>query len=256
MSHMRRVVVALLSIGVTVVVAAQTTPAFEVASIRPSDALARGGRSGWQPGGRYEAINVPGGMLVQIAYGTAQRTLLGYQLIGAPSWLMNARYDIVGKVRRDLADTDISTLAPKGPQYLLSLLQERFKLQAHHETRELPRYRLVRVGAFGPRLRRTTCQADDICKLEYGPSRYRFEGITLARFAADLSGNLSQVIVDGTELSGRFDLELEWSLDQAATDDKPSIFTAIQEQLGLRLQPERGPVDVVVIDHIERPSEN
>ena len=235
------------------------SPAFEVATIKPNDGLSRGGGSGWEPGGRYFAKNLPGSMLVQIAYGTPQRTLLGYQLIDAPAWLKNARYDITGKVRTELASTELSRLAATGPQYLQSLLADRFKLRVHHETRQLPRYRLVRVrpDGLGSRLRQTAC-ADPVeaCVMQYGPNRYKFEGVTIARFAADLSGNLGQVIADDTGLSGRFDLELEWSLDQSASDDKPSLFTAIQEQLGLKLVAERGPVDVVVIDHVERPTED
>ncbi len=234
-------------------------PAFEVVTIKPSDALTRGGGSGWEPGGRYSA-NLPGSMLVQIAYGTPQRTLLGYQLIDAPAWLKNARYDITGKTRSDLTSTDVAQLAKKGTQYLQSLLADRFKLRVHHETRQLQRYRLVRAradGRHGPRLRPTTC-ADpaEACILQHGPNRYKFEGVTIARLAADLSGNLSQVIADDTGLAGRFDVELEWSLDQNESDDKPSLFTAIQEQLGLRLNFERNPVDVVVIDHVERPTED
>jgi uncharacterized protein (TIGR03435 family) len=155
--------------------------------------------------------------------------------------------------------SDPAELRSKGPQYLRSLLEDRFQLRAHRETRDLPRYRLVRArpdAPLGPRLRATICQTagDVICKLEYGPSRYHFEGVTIATFAADLSGNISQVIVDDTGLMGYYDLQLEWSLDQAATDDKPSLFTALQEQLGLKLQPERGPVDVLVIDHVEKPT--
>jgi len=198
-------------------------------------------------------------MLVQSAYGTPERMLLSYQLIDAPAWLKNARYDITGKIRSDLASADLDELATKGPQYLKSLLADRFKLRVHRETRQLQRYRLVRAradGALGPRLRTTTCTkaGDEFCKLNYGPNRYAFEGVPIRRFAADLSGNLGQVIVDDTGLGGRFDLDLEWSLDQA--DDKPSVFAAIQEQLGLKLVAERGPVDVIVIDHVERPTED
>lgn len=235
-------------------------PAFEVVTLKPNDGVSRGGRAGFEPGGRFHATNVPGNMLVQTAYGTAQRALLGYQLINVPAWLSNARYDIVGRIRTDLASVDIAELAQKGPVYLQSLLAKRFELQVHHEVRPLPRYRLVRArehGGLGAGLRMTSCTADGThaCTLQFGPNRYKFEGVTIAEFAADLSGNLSQVVIDDTGLTHRFDLDLEWSLDQAS-DDKPSIFTAIQEQLGLKLVAERGPVDVVVIDHIEKPAED
>lgn len=235
-------------------------PAFEVVSIKQSNALERGGRSGWEPGGRFRGVNVPGRMLIQIAYGTPSRTLLDYQVEGAPGWLSSARYDIVGKVRTDLASTDPAVLGSNGPRYLRSLLEDRFRLRVHRESRRLPRYRLVRTrtDAFGPRLRRSTCAAaPEFCKLEYGAGHYVFEGVPLARLAEDLSGmaGIGRVIVDDTRLAGGFDLDLEWSVEQNASD-KPSIFTALQEQLGLRLEAERGPVDVVVIDGVERPMED
>jgi uncharacterized protein (TIGR03435 family) len=233
-------------------------PAFEVVTIKASDPLARGGRSGWQPGGRYQGVNIPGVMLVQTAFGTNRRMLLGYQVVGAPAWLAAARYDVTGKVRSDLASVDPAELAVRGPRFLQSLLEDRFKLQVHHETRQLQRYRLVlarRDGTLGPQLKVSKCTRDDLCKLEYGPGRLVFEGVSIGRLADDLCGYVSQVIADETGLTGRFDLNLEWSPDQVATD-KPSMFTALQEQLGLKLEPEHGPVDVVVIDHIERPTED
>jgi len=242
---------------------AATTPAFEVASIKPSDSLNRGGGSGWEPGGRFRGTNVPGAMLVQIAYGRIRRTLLGYQVVGAPGWLASARYDIVGKIRTDLVPPTPAELYSKGPLFLQSLLENRFKLRVHHESRQLQRYRLVRSrndGALGPRLRRSAvdCFAtpdDARCKLEYLTGHLIFNGFTIARFADDLAGNLDRVVVDDTGLTGPFDIDVEWSPDQSASD-KPSIFTALQEQLGLKLESERGPVDVVVIDHVERPAED
>jgi uncharacterized protein (TIGR03435 family) len=236
-------------------------PAFEVASIKQTDSLDRqSGRSGWEPGGRFRGVNVPGVMLVQIAYGTPSRTLLGYQLIGAPGWLASARYDIVGKVRTDLASIDPAELGSKGPLFLRSLLEERFKLRIHHEQRDLLRYRLVRArpgGALGPRLRQSKCASTrEFCKYEYLAGHLIFEGVPIARLADDVAGfaAISRVIVDDTGLTGPFDIDLEWSPDPAS--GKADIFTALQEQLGLKLQAERGPVDVVVIDRVERPAED
>jgi uncharacterized protein (TIGR03435 family) len=235
-------------------------PAFEVASIKSSDSLTRGGGSGWEPGGRFRAVNVPGTILVQLAYGTPTRTLLGYQVDGVPGWLASARYDITGKIRTDLATTDLDELAGKGPLFLRSLLEERFRLKIHHETRQLPRYRLLRVrndGNVGPRLRRFTCATapKDMCKFEYLADRMIFDGVTMARLVDELAGKVDRVVADDTKLTGTFYMDLEWSPDGSASD-KPSIFTALQEELGLKLEPERGAVDVVVIDHIERPTQD
>jgi uncharacterized protein (TIGR03435 family) len=262
---MRHAVIAgVLLIATTSLLVAQNTerPAFEVASIKQSNSLDRGnGRSGWEPGGRFRGVNVPGDVLVSIAYGTPSRILLGYQVVGAPGWLSSARYDITGKVRSDLASLDLSELAAKGPLFLRSLLEDRFKLKVHHEARQLQRYRLVRArpdGSLGRRLRQSKCaSAPAFCRLDYLAGHLIFEGVPIARFAEDLSGNaaVSRVVVDDTRLTGIFDIDVEWSPDQSASD-KPSIFTALQEQLGLKLEPERGPVDVVVIDSVERPTED
>jgi uncharacterized protein (TIGR03435 family) len=97
--------VVLLTITGAAVLVAQVRPAppaCEVASIKQSDSLDRGGRSGWEAGGRFRGVNVPGVMLVQMAYGTSTRTLLRYQVAGVPGWLASARYDITGKIRTDL----------------------------------------------------------------------------------------------------------------------------------------------------------
>src|SRR2546423_15319131 len=97
-------------------------PAFEVASIKQTASLDRqSGRSGWEPGGRFRGVNVPGVMLVQIAYGTLSRTLLAYQLAGAPGWFSSARYDIAGKIRTDLASANVDDFVPNGPLFLRSL---------------------------------------------------------------------------------------------------------------------------------------
>jgi hypothetical protein len=130
------VVLGVLTVAGTVVRVAEQSPArpaFEVASIKQSDSLERGGRSGWEPGGRFRGVNVPGVILVQIAYGTSSRTLLRYQLDGVPGWLASARYDITGKIRTDLATTDLAELGSKGPLYLRSLLEDR--LQAEDPSR-------------------------------------------------------------------------------------------------------------------------
>jgi uncharacterized protein (TIGR03435 family) len=234
-------------------------PAFEVASIKPSDSLERGGRSGWEPGGRFRGVNVPGVMLVQIAYGTSARTLLRYQVDGVPNWLVAARYDITGKVRADLASVDPAELGTQGPVFLRSLLEERFKLKVHHETRQLPRYRLTRerTDRFGPRFRRSTCATapETMCTFEYLANRMTFDGVTLRRLAEELAGKVDRVVADGTGLSGVFYMNLEWSPDGSAPDT-PALFTALHEQLGLKLEPERGAVDIVVIDRVERPVED
>ena len=241
-----------------IAIAQQARPAFEVASIKPSDSLTRGGGSGWEPGGRFRGVNVPGVVLLQMAYGTPTRILLRYQLDGVPGWLSQARYDITGKIRTDLASANLDELGTKGPIYLRSLLEDRFKLRIHHESRQLPRYRLVRERSdgLGPRFRRSTCATapETMCTFEYLANRMTFDGITMGRLADELAGKVDRVVVDDTGLkSGTFYMDLTWSPDGSA-GDTPEIFTALREQLGLRLESERGAVDVLVIDRVERPA--
>src|SRR5262249_5407026 len=143
-----------------------------------------------------------------------------------------------------------------------SLLEDRFKLKVHRETRELQRYALVRAqkdGALGPQLRpsRLDCSVDFTkCSIRVGAGTFGSGSTPIVALTNYLASSIVQtVVVDRTGLEGRYEINVEWSADQSATD-KPSIFAALQEQLGLKLEPERGPVDVVVIDHVDRPTEN
>ena len=155
------------------------------------------------------------------------------------------------------------------------MLEDRFKLKLHHETREIPVYRLT-ATKNASRLREATGPA---CVPAAGkPCMWgmQVQGHnlvlnmrgTLAQFAETLAASLDRPIIDGTDLTATFDLHLEFAVDQvttpafaalASTGDPTggvSIFTAIQEQLGLKLEPTKGPGDFIVIDHVERPSEN
>jgi uncharacterized protein (TIGR03435 family) len=234
-------------------------PSFEVASIKRSALLDPNGTLGFQQGGRFRAVNFDGRTLIAIAHRTGQR-LLPSQIIGAPDWLYAERYDITAKVSDELAASSPRDLFARMPLLLQSLLEDRFKLKLHHETRELPVYALVlarKDGSFGPRFRKSTVDCADLtgCRIESVPGHLTAGRITLETLTTLLAGTVDRFVVDRTGLSGTFDLELEWSPDQSAPD-KPSIFAAVQEQLGLKFESQRGPVEVVVIDHVERPTED
>jgi uncharacterized protein (TIGR03435 family) len=142
-----------------------------------------------------------------------------------------------------------------------SLLEDRFKLMLHREVHNMPVYSLVvarKGGAPGPRLRRssTDCEKErSKCSIRTVPGRFTAGGVTLETLAIMLSGPAGRLVFDRTGLAGVFAVDLEWSADQAPSD-APSIFAAAQEQLGLKLDFVREPVDVVVIDHVERPKED
>jgi len=132
----------------------------------------------------------------------------------------------------------------------------------HHEQRQMTVYALVRLrpdGSLGPRFRQSTpdCFKESAkCGFAGGPiGRVKASAITIGLLTQLLAGATDRVVLDRTGLDGGFEIDLEWSPDQTATD-KPSIFTAVEEQLGLKLESTKAPVDVVVIDHVERPTED
>jgi uncharacterized protein (TIGR03435 family) len=123
-------------------------------------------------------------------------------------------------------------------------------------------YDLVRMkpGQLGPQIREAAVDCDkdrsQCGRIQYlGGRHYTGSGITIETLAGLLQGTAGRLVVDHTGLNGNYDLDIEWAEDESSTD-KPSIFAAVQEQLGLKLESAREPVDVVVIDHIERPTED
>jgi uncharacterized protein (TIGR03435 family) len=234
---------------------------FEVATIKRNVSLERSGSMGLDPGGRFRAVNAPVFWLISSAYGEFQRPLFESQIIGAPDWLKSEPYDITAKAGAAVAVLNPGEQFRKIPDLLRSLLEERFALKVHRETHQLPIYELVRLkkdGTLGPRMNRSSLDcAKESAKCGYNGLAGHLTGgwITATMLSTMLSSATERVVVDRTGLDGRFDVELEWSPDQAATD-KPSIFAAVQEQLGLKLESAKGPVSVVVIDHVERPTED
>jgi bla regulator protein BlaR1 len=262
-------------------------PQFEVASIKPAAPDQRG--TFIRPGanGGLNINNMPLKELIVIAWSIQQ-----YQLSGAPSWIDSARYDISAKPDHKLKREEMWLM-------LRSLLADRFQLKIHHEMKELPIYAMVlatKDGKLGPQLTESkpgSCTEFDPTKpppppdpgkpptlgcggMMMGPDRVTGKGVEVAQLIPILSRTLGRMIVDKTGLTGKYDIEAQWTPDQAQlmqafpgggpppgmpapppTDPNgPSIFTALQEQLGLKLESQKGPVDVIVIDHVEKPSEN
>jgi uncharacterized protein (TIGR03435 family) len=242
---------------------ASPKPTFEVAAIKRSASLDAGGSLGLLPGGRFRAINWDARGLVSVAYRTRPpRTLDKTQIIGAPDWMSSERYDINAKISPELAATmdrpgNDPALMPKLVQ---SLLEDRFRLKLHYEKRELPVYALViarKDGTLGPKMPLSTadCQKDrSKCMIRSGTGMFRGGSVTAETLANMLTNPAGRLVFDRTGLTGKYDVDLEWA--EEAGSDKPSIFAAVQEQLGLKLESLREPVDVVVIDHVERPTED
>jgi uncharacterized protein (TIGR03435 family) len=272
-----------LTILLTALVAAQAPPSFEAASVKvnTSGVFRRG--MGPAPGGRFTATNTFARDLIAYAYGIPQDSL-GFRIVGGPKWIDDDRFDINANVTGAWTPQQMREM-------MRTLLADRFKLIAHTETRQLTTYDLVVVPNQQPRLRRSTvdaaaCQArrEAIQRREPVPppvpgappicgtgrtivGTITAVGGSMPSLASSLGQFVSRPVSDRTQLTGLFDFELKWTPDtipQLPPDSPalnidpngPSIFTALQEQLGLKLESTRGPVDLVVIDRIERPTED
>jgi uncharacterized protein (TIGR03435 family) len=245
-------------------------PAFEVASVKPAppptDNRMRVGMSG--DAGRVNFSNVTLINIMARAYSVKDKQISG------PDWLKSERYDIAAKLPAGAPKDQIPTM-------LQTLLADRFKLALHRETKVLPVYALV-VGKSGPKLHHA--DAEGGLRVMMGPKGHKMTGsVSIARLADTLSTFMDRPVLDMTELKGNFDIDLDWTADgpaggpgffgpggggrppegggegKAAPDspDAPSIFTAVQEKLGLRLEGRKSPVEILIIDHAERvPTEN
>ena len=252
---------------------------FETASIKVNaSGDSRGGCCRIQSGGRVTARNVTLRQLIQSAY---QRHIFDERVIsGAPQWADTARFDIDAKAAADpVFDADAS--APQLRSMLRNLLADRFKLKIRTEAVERPIYTLVVAKSeteLGPRLRRSDVDcgavmakmirdeppAKPTCASASYPGRLVAVALPMSAIASLLSKSVDRVIVDRTGLTGRFDVELEaveirppgpFGPSYNPSDTKQSISSSLLEQLGLELRPTTGPVEHLVVEHAEQPTE-
>jgi uncharacterized protein (TIGR03435 family) len=248
---------------------------FEVASIKRNVSGDQGSQIRVQPGGQIVVTNNSLYNLIRNAYGTQRFEMVpGPQF---PSWIDSDRWDIIAKPPAD---------APQREEQmqlrLRSLLEDRFKLDARREMREMPTYALTIArsdGQLGPRMKPSgdECAAaararaageaapplppGGFCGTRTNNGTVSMRGVPLANFVRNLGGMTGRFVIDKTGLTGPFDLDLQWTPDQAlgaggALTDGTSLFAAIQEQLGLRLEAQRAPVEVLVVNSAERPTED
>jgi len=162
--------------------------------------------------------------------------------VSGPSWLDSERFDIVAKTESG---------APRPPM-LQAVLMERFKLATHRETREQTLYELV-IAKNGPKLKKVDPGEDDMTSRRGHLTAVRATMSRLARFLAGPNVKLGRPVVDKTGLDGAFDFTLDWTTEP----DGVSIFVALQEQLGLKLEARKGPVELLIVDHVEKtPTDN
>ena len=284
-------VLAALFTGVAVHAARGQQPRFDVVSIKPTSPGTSGGGVRTSPGGRLAVPNASLGRLVAFAY---QRFIWdSLDVIGGPSWLNDDRFDVLAQASGGLPPVDADGFPSQLMAMLRASLEERFKLVAHWETRERPIYNLVMARPdrrLGPKLvpvvadcaQATTAMLAGQPRNRPGrgrecglsptsdPGSIQANAVTLNVLAHILaSEGAGRDVVDRTGLSGLFDADLLFMpeialggipVDRIARDPlfqgRPSLFTAVQEQLGLKLEPATGPVQVLVIDRAERPTED
>jgi uncharacterized protein (TIGR03435 family) len=225
--------------------ASQPPQAFQIVSIKPN-------RTGDDTSmktspGRFKAVSVTPHELLLYAFRARDS-----QLIGGPDWLTKDKFDVEA-VTGSSDDLDRTALQP----LLQSVFADRFKLKFHHEMRDAPVYSLV-IAKGGPRLTAHSGEGEPSAGVRANSGKYIVNARkTTMKSLADLLGRQTdRFVIDNTGLAGEYDFRLVWTELAAADSNDLSLFTAIQEQLGLKLEPAKAPVQVTVIDSVERPSEN
>jgi uncharacterized protein (TIGR03435 family) len=251
----------ILGIAVAAIAAfAQKPPAFDVASVKLSTSFT-GGFSMGTKNGRLTATNVPVKTLILKGFHAKD-----FQVTGGPGWLETERYDVVAKTENtSIGDNDLWLL-------LQPLLEERFRLRFHKETKQMPVYSLV-VAKGGSKLKRHTGDDEPTMsgRMSGGKASLACTNTSMARLADALGEHTDRLVLDDTRLKGSYDFKLDWSQDHPGEPASvsmlngleeglgltgPSIFTAVQEQLGLKLEPAKGPVQIIVIDGADKASGN
>ncbi len=242
-------------------------PEFEVASIKPDNGIDE--RPGMQI--RYGGHMTIHAMTVRTLIGAAYNIDESFQVSGGPRWSETEPWDIVAEAAPNVRTASFEWWQPM----LQSLLADRFRLALHRETKESPVYELVaaKSGIKIAPLKEGACTVADpqkpmpvrpgeapprLCNnLRHTRGRVEAIGVDMTRLANTLAAILNRAVVNKTGFTGMFDLDLEFApMEHTADTARPSIFTALQEQLGLRLESAKGPVEVLVVDHVERPSAN
>ena len=239
---------------------------FDVASVRLNKDAA-GGSIVRSPGG-LNAHNTEFSRLVEMAFQTRLT-----DLSSVPEPLRSARFDIVAKAERKISGDEYWVM-------LRSLLEDRFMLKFHYQAKDMPLYALIvakKGTSLGPKINpspNADCPANpsgsDFCGVSGGPGMMIGQRVAMPRIARELSTFAGRPVQDQTNLTGSFDFELRWTPDEYVSSEaqrkllngspvdtsSPSFFTAIQQQLGLKLEPQRGTVEILIIDHADNPSEN
>ena len=231
--------------------------AYEVVSIKPSDPNSHGSGTQSRPGS-FAFTNMPLALLIKDAYDV----IIDSQLVGLPNWAKEDGYDIVAKADQDTAER-LNNLPRKErrkeeQRMEQSILAGRCRFKAHEETKELPVYELVIAKS---RLKMKDAPPDSPSSETMRSGQMTVHAMSIDTIVEGFAGTDGRLIVDKTGLEDRkLDFELKWTPEEqratAADDAPPSLYTALEEQLGLKLVPAKDPVKVLIVDHIECPSPN
>jgi uncharacterized protein (TIGR03435 family) len=233
--------------------AQEARPRFEVASVKRNLSGSGSAVNGMIRGDRFTSTNVSLTQLIRAAYNVQE-----FQIAEQPGWFDTDRFDVEAKMERPVTRPD------EWQPMLQSLLAERFKLGFHRENRQMTTYELV-VAKNGPKL-----SAADVSKCDpanaacagfnASPTQIVGTGVSMAQLAGRLARSIGRIVTDKTGLNGAYDFKVEWPNEDPFTSPGASasagIFSALQEQLGLKLESARAPVEVLVIDSAQKPTEN
>jgi uncharacterized protein (TIGR03435 family) len=236
-------------------------PAFDVVSIKENLSGQDGGGATPLRNGRWQATNLALKSLIGVAW-----SIPSSRVFDAPDWTSVTRYDITGVTAADATQAQLQSM-------LQGLLRDRFAVRVHVEQRDLPTYNLVLArsdGRLGPAVRLSPIRdcldraaiaamtpAPRPCMMQFGSGTLGGT-MTVANLAATLTGASGRPVFDRTGLTGNYELDLKWTPTLAgdAGPETVSIFTALQEQLGLKLEPASAPLDVLIVDGVDRPTAN
>jgi bla regulator protein BlaR1 len=233
----------IICVGMAFAQPREKSPTFETASVKPSDPAKPESFWNMSPG-RLTVRNMSLKSLVMAAYSVKQ-----YQVTGGPKWVDSDRFDILAKLEGGGDNPRGKEAAMRLLAAAQALLAERFQLVFHNETRSVSGYSLV-TAKGGIKLKQA--EGDGSGSIHTSSTKVQASGYSMERLAASLSTQLDGPVVDATGVKGTFDFTLEWSAD----DGGPSLFTAIQETLGLKLEGRRVQVTIILIDRAEKPAAN
>jgi uncharacterized protein (TIGR03435 family) len=268
-----------LVVGLFLVLTAFGQPSpqgFDVVSIKPSDPSVQGTNIGISPGGSFEARGVTLKMLISQAYDVRD-----FQISGAPGWVETERYDIITKdAVKGPSEEDLGKMTDAGRDEfrdrilgkLRALMADRFALKVHKETKDLTVYALM-VAKSGSKLGAapddgTHGSSLNSSRANDGKTLMTGKNLPLSSLIRFLSGQVGRPIIDKTGLTGKYNFTMTYSPDLNRPPDiteghsglietsGPSIFTALQEQLGLKLDSQKAPVEILVIDSVQKASDN